>query len=449
VLRRSRQSAITIAKCLLLVSLFAIANTATASTPITYTASGDPGLNPDANAGTADAWTTAQIGTGGSGSGYFAPFTLTPTPWVLFSYPVGGVNGVIQADHILDGGALSAGQSVRLAIANRAVAAGGSVGVSLTSGGTVVASLKFNGGDPNGLYRYDDIAGTNQNTGEPFAYQTVQTFEFSLNSPTTYTASYGLSSWNGTISGGPIDGVRVFNSGGGDGSDLAFNNLAVGATSLVPLTLEANKTTGEVKIKGNASLLANINYYQISSVAGALDQVHWNSLDQQNLYAIDGSDPGTVAGDSVTEGWDKDPNATSGLLTEYFLRAGGAALASGNSLSLGQSYNTSTFGGANGDLQFSYGIAGGPRLTGVVSYITSAGIVGDYNADGKVDAADYVVWRKNPAVFGGNPAGYNTWRANFGNPPGAGATLAAVPEPGTRLLTLFAAFQLAWICRRR
>jgi hypothetical protein len=39
---------------------------------------------------------------------------------------------------------------------------------------------------------------------------------------------------------------------------------------------------------------------------------------------------------------------------------------------------------------------------------------GDHNGDGSVDAADYVAWRKDPANFGGNPAGYNEWRQNFG-----------------------------------
>jgi hypothetical protein len=441
--------AIATAKCLLLVALVAVASTAIASTPITFTASADPGTNPDANTGTADAWTTTPTGTGGSGSGYFAPFTLTPTPWVLFSYPIGGVNGVIQADHVLDGGALSIGQSVKMDVANRAVAPGGSVGVSLTSGGTVVATFKFSGGDANGVYRYDDAGGANQSTGEPFAYQTVQTFEFGLNSATTYTAAYGLSSWNGTIPAGPIDGVRVFNNGGGDGSDLAFNNLLVGNTSLVPLSLEVNKTTGVVKIKGNPSVAANLNYYQISSVAGALDQVHWNSLDQQNLNAVDGPDPGTVAGDSVTEGWDKDPNATSGLLTEYFLRAGGSALGSGSSLSLGNAYNTATFNGADGDLQFSYGIAGGPRLTGTVSYVTSAGVIGDYNNNGIVDAADYTLWRahlgqtfalpnRDPANTGViSAADYTSWKTHFGASSGSGASSGgAVPEPSAAILLL-------------
>src|SRR5262249_30191515 len=75
----------------------------------------------------------------------------------------------------------------------------------------------------------------------------------------------------------------------------------------------------------------------------------------------------------------------------------------------------------------------------ITSLITGSGLLnvttgavtlpGDYNNDGKVDAGDYVTWRKNPAAFGG-AAGYNTWRANFGKPPGAGSALGggAVPE---------------------
>jgi hypothetical protein len=77
---------------------------------------------------------------------------------------------------------------------------------------------------------------------------------------------------------------------------------------------------------------------------------------------------------------------------------------------------------------------------------------GDYNLDGKVNAADYVLWRKNPDAHGGTPDGYNTWRANFGNPPGAGSGAGldggAVPEPGTFGLALVAALGLAGRRRR-
>jgi hypothetical protein len=72
---------------------------------------------------------------------------------------------------------------------------------------------------------------------------------------------------------------------------------------------------------------------------------------------------------------------------------------------------------------------------------------GDYNNDGKVDATDYVAWRKNPAGFGGDPAGYNTWRANFGMMAGAGSALGQmVPEPST--LSFFAAMVAGlFLCR--
>jgi hypothetical protein len=69
------------------------------------------------------------------------------------------------------------------------------------------------------------------------------------------------------------------------------------------------------------------------------------------------------------------------------------------------------------------------------------GVQGDYNNNGVVDAADYVLWRKNPAGNGGAPAGYNTWRQNFGGALGSGGNLAtgAVPEPTAMLLLTIAA----------
>ena len=64
---------------------------------------------------------------------------------------------------------------------------------------------------------------------------------------------------------------------------------------------------------------------------------------------------------------------------------------------------------------------------------------GDFNNDGSVDAADYVVWRK----AGGTQDDYNTWRANFGRTAGSGSGSAgdspsqtAVPEPVTLWLAL-------------
>jgi hypothetical protein len=78
------------------------------------------------------------------------------------------------------------------------------------------------------------------------------------------------------------------------------------------------------------------------------------------------------------------------------------------------------------------------------------GLTGDYNQNGTVDAADYVLWRSNPDAFGGTPAGYDNWRANFGDAlaPG-GAVSTTVPEAGSLALAALAVATLVPFGRRR
>ncbi len=65
------------------------------------------------------------------------------------------------------------------------------------------------------------------------------------------------------------------------------------------------------------------------------------------------------------------------------------------------------------------------------------GVPGDYNNDGTVNAADYVLWRNggplqnevdNPGTV--DAADYTAWRTRFGNTAGSGAGGSTVPEPG-------------------
>ncbi len=96
-------------------------------------------------------------------------------------------------------------------------------------------------------------------------------------------------------------------------------------------------------------------------------------------------------------------------------------------------------------------------IDNVVVTDVSAGALGDFNEDGKVDAGDYVAWRKNtgggalPNDDGAadQAARYALWRSNFGNPPGAGSGLgeAAVPEPSSLVLLVVSA-AYCWLARR-
>ena len=72
---------------------------------------------------------------------------------------------------------------------------------------------------------------------------------------------------------------------------------------------------------------------------------------------------------------------------------------------------------------------------------------GDYNGNGTVDAADYVLWRNGGPLMNEvadpgtvSPADYTEWRARFGNmaASGSSATIGVVPEPGSALLLVIA-----------
>ena len=88
--------------------------------------------------------------------------------------------------------------------------------------------------------------------------------------------------------------------------------------------------------------------------------------------------------------------------------------------------------------------------------VTPSVLPGDYNNDDKVDAADYVMWRKKegapagtlPNDIDGGTIGspqYATWRANFGRTAtgsGTGGTVASVPESSTLVLLAISAISL-------
>ena len=75
------------------------------------------------------------------------------------------------------------------------------------------------------------------------------------------------------------------------------------------------------------------------------------------------------------------------------------------------------------------------------------GVPGDYNDNGVVDGADYVLWRnggplQNEVDTPGtvNAADYAEWRARFGNTSGSGSLAGggAVPEPSAAALLIAA-----------
>jgi autotransporter-associated beta strand protein len=89
-----------------------------------------------------------------------------------------------------------------------------------------------------------------------------------------------------------------------------------------------------------------------------------------------------------------------------------------------------------------YGTGTNSQVT--LNSVGSPGVPGDYNGNGIVDGADYVVWRNGGplqnevATIGSiTPEDYTAWRARFGNTSGSGSSagnLSAVPEPSCIVL---------------
>jgi len=121
----------------------------------------------------------------------------------------------------------------------------------------------------------------------------------------------------------------------------------------------------------------------------------------------------------------------------------------------------------SGNLAFKYTLSNG--ATGVALAVAGGPPAGDYNLNGIVDAADYVVWRdtENQFVTPGTGADgdysgkvdvvdYVFWKARFGNQaePGSGSAVSAsigavgVPEPGAWELLSFGAMSFVLLWRR-
>jgi autotransporter-associated beta strand protein len=167
-------------------------------------------------------------------------------------------------------------------------------------------------------------------------------------------------------------------------------------------------------------------------------------------------------------------NAIADTATLTLLGGGAANFADVGFISLAAGINervTSLVLGSTAQANGTYGATGSGATNindeyfsglGVIT-VGPAGLPGDFNSDGRVDAGDYATWRKNNNTNNalandnglGTPVGaahYNLWRANFGNTTGgSGSNLgtAAVPEPSSLLLLMAAVSQALIMCLSR
>ncbi len=132
----------------------------------------------------------------------------------------------------------------------------------------------------------------------------------------------------------------------------------------------------------------------------------------------------------------------------YTFLGGTLDVSLGYTPSVNDSFTIITTGqGVNGQFQnlllpagYQWNVAYGAN--NVVLSVIGIGLAGDFNGDNKVDAADYVQWRKT----NGTAQDYATWRSHFGMTAGSGSADgfgASVPEPAGLVLAALAACVVA------
>jgi hypothetical protein len=192
------------------------------------------------------------------------------------------------------------------------------------------------------------------------------------------------------------------------------------------IVLTVDVTTGEAVMLNQTPFSQQVELYTVSSQNGSLNPAAWETLESQGID--DGDWLASLPLDTRLTELQEDGTTTFDNATPY---------------NIGDTFEPAS----DPDLVFEFLLAGESALReGIVDYV----LPGDYNDDGSVDAADYVVWRKYDGTSTTLPNDvtsgsvgiddYNVWRSRFGEvwpAPGSGSGNAnghdAVPEPSTGL----------------
>ncbi len=351
----------------------------------------------------------------------------------------GGVlrgDGTLVANLVVDaGGEIRAGAGDRLALSSTTLANAGRIEAIGT--GFSPAEIEFDGAVSNSA-----------GTGNIVARNAVLRFHGGLTNNSMFAVSFGATDVLGDVSNSATGTIAVAGNSGATFYDDVTNsgalNVHAGSTAVFFGTLAGNGNVGSGDVQALGDLLPGASPGTMA-FGGNLSLGPLTNLEIElgGLTAGSQFDKLVVAGDTTLAG-----TLDVSVIDDFALSLGDTfeiiditGALSGTFSGLAEGDTVGNFGGTA--LRITY--AGGDG-NDVALFVP--GLPGDFNFDGFVDAADYVMWSKTDS---GNSQGYTDWQANFGEGMGDGSAGAShpktsVPEPATLVLLMFAA--ASWSLRR-
>jgi hypothetical protein len=309
-----------------------------------------------------------------------------------------------------------------------------STGTVIQTGGTVMSDNTVRiGSEPGGVGQYTISAGT-------------------LNTAADHTGTFtiGRNGGKGTLrvegTGQVIHGADLF-IGDVSNANTSGRLEIVGSTAVVQIGQLENAAGGSSGVRETIYWQAGTSGVSplIVTGEGPLASTRVQLQDATDLAANTGiNGAGNLVGDGTALELDLSAITSSGIITLIDNRTTDIITGyfeNGTSKNLYEEGEIIPLTGFDGTVTITY--HGG---TGNDVMLTLAALLGDYNRDGTVDVADYVVWRKTNM---NGQQGYADWRANFGkSAPSFGLAVpgetpsSPTPEPAAWISGLLGAMGL-------
>jgi hypothetical protein len=318
----------------------------------------------------------------------------------------------------MTGGTIDTGRNFLL---GNATGATGIVGNQ--SGGTITTTLNFVVGDTNGGSTYN-LSGTGAivaNGQVVVGRQTTSANSGVMNQTGgSVTAALGITVGNAQNANTALWGTGIYNVSGG--------TVTTNQTTGTALTI-GTQGTGTFRVIGDDAVIDVNGNATVNAGGGAQGTLAYRLESGDLLSRIDVSGTATFNVGAILA---FDTSLATPTQTSYELLTATDVIDNGLVFNGPAGWSFDIIAGGNGEILRAV-------QTGPVS------VPGDYNGNGVVDAADYVLWRNggplqnevnNPGTV--SQEDYTEWRARFGNTSGSGSGLnaAQVPEPAVATMLL-------------